>query len=683
MATKYPPIAKRFPHFLHGGDYNPDQWLDRPDILKEDYRLMKAAHCNAMSVGIFAWSALEPEEGKYTFDWLDRVMDGLAEHGAYAVLATPSGAKPGWMAFQYPEIRRVNAEGRREDQARRHNHCPTSPVYRRKVSEMNTRLAERYAKHPALLVWHLSNEYSGECYCELCLAAFRQWLSAKYRTLAALNSAWWTAFWSHTYSDWNHILPVDHAVHGLMLDWKRFTTDQTVDFMKNEIAPLKKCAPETPVTTNLMGFYTGLNYWKFAPELDVVSWDSYPRFHDRGASDIRLAGQVAMTHDLYRSLKGGRPFMLMESSPSATNWMEVGKLKRPGVHRLMSLQAVAHGADTVQYFQWRAGRGGAEKFHGAVVAHDGTEHTRVFQEVAEVGAVLRKLDPVIGTSARPEVAVIYDWENRWAIDAAAGPRKEKKDYFETCVCHYRAFWRRAVPADVIDMDGDFSKYRLVVAPMLYLLRDGVAGRLEAFVRRGGVLVSTYWSGIVDGSDLCFLGGRPGPLRGLLGIRSEEIDALYDDESVPVVPAKGNALRLTGRFKGRELCDLIHAESAEVLAVYAGEFYKNRPALTVNRFGKGRAYYMAFRGEDGFIDNFYGRLVAELKLKRAVKAALPDGVSVQMRSDGTRTFYFLLNFSRNPRIVKLDAGRYRDLETDKPVKTPVKLAGYGSKVLEGL
>jgi beta-galactosidase len=219
MATKYPPIAKRFPHFLHGGDYNPDQWLDRPDILKEDYRLMKAAHCNAMSVGIFAWSALEPEEGKYTFDWLDRVMDGLAEHGAYAVLATPSGAKPGWMAFQYPEIRRVNAEGRREDQARRHNHCPTSPVYRRKVSEMNTRLAERYAKHPALLVWHLSNEYSGECYCELCLAAFRQWLSAKYRTLAALNSAWWTAFWSHTYSDWNHILPVDHAVHGLMLDW--------------------------------------------------------------------------------------------------------------------------------------------------------------------------------------------------------------------------------------------------------------------------------------------------------------------------------------------------------------------------------------------------------------------------------------------------------------------------------
>ncbi len=570
MTKRYPPINPKCPHFLHGGDYNPEQWLHAPEVLREDLRLMKQAHCNAMSVGIFSWAALEPEEGRFTFDWLDRVMDDLANNGVFAVLATPSGARPAWMSQKYPEVLRVNADRTRILHGARHNHCYTSPVYREKTALINHKLAERYRNHPAMLVWHVSNEYSGECHCTLCQDAFRTWLKKRYGSLEALNEAWWTAFWSHTYTEWSQIeSPSPHgewAVHGLNLDWKRFVTHQTTEFMKNEIAPLRKLTPNVPVTTNMMGTYSGLNYWKMAPELDVVSWDSYPAWHGV-EEDWKLGSSVSFIHDIYRCLKGGKPFMLMESTPSNVNWQDVCKPKRPGMHRLSSLQAVAHGADTVQYFQWRKSRGSFEKFHGAVVDHVGHENTRVFRDVAEVGQILEKLDAVIGTTVHPEVGIIYDWENEWAIGDLQGLSRERRDYSGTCVAQYRPFWSRGVPVNVVSMDSDFASYRLLIAPMLYMVRPGVAERIDKFVRKGGTFVATYWSGIVNESDLCFLGGFPGPLRRVLGIWAEEIDALYDGQTNVVIPAAKNGLGLTGRYKARELCDLIHAESAQVLAKY--------------------------------------------------------------------------------------------------------------------
>lgn len=680
---KYPPINPKLPHFIHGADYNPDQWLDYPEVLAEDLRLMKLANCNAMSVGIFAWAALEPEEGRFEFGWLDRVMDQLAANGIYAILATPSGARPAWLSQKYPEVLRVEADRKRILHGNRHNHCYTSPVYREKVEIINTKLAERYKEHPALLVWHVSNEYGGECHCALCQEKFRAWLRNKYQTLTALNQAWWTAFWSHTYTDWSQIeSPAPHGEgsnHGLNLDWKRFVTHQTLDFFKHECAPLRAITPTVPVTTNFMGTYPGLDYWKFADELDVISWDSYPRWHGK-KSDAQTAAATAFVHDLNRSLKQGKPFMLMESTPSMTNWQGVAKLKRPGMHLLSSLQAVAHGSDTVQYFQWRKGRGGSEKFHGAVVDHVGHERTRVFQDVQEVGALLKCLDPVVGTTVEPEVALIFDWENRWALEDAQAIREEKK-YEETCYRHYYPFWSRGVPVDVINEDADFSRYRLLIAPMLYMIRPGVAERISQFVADGGTFVATYWSGIVDENDRCFLGGFPGPLRKVLGIWAEEIDALYDGEVNYVAMNAENNLGLNGVYKAQELCEIIHLETGEALGVYKKDFYAGCPAVTVNRYGKGEAYYLASNNEDRFLEGFYEGLTKKIQIKRVLPVKLPTGVTTQLRTDGVRNFIFILNFTAERQIVDLPDEAGVNLLTKEEVQGRTELPPYGWLILQ--
>ncbi|QOT13585.1 beta-galactosidase [Paenibacillus sp. JNUCC32] len=670
---------------LHGADYNPEQWLRYPEVLEEDIRLMKLANCNVMSVGIFSWVSLEPEEGVFTFDWLDGVLDRFAANGIYAFLATPSGARPAWMSEKYPEVLRVSERRVRNLHGFRHNHCYTSPVYREKVHTINRKLAERYGNHPAVIGWHISNEFGGDCHCDYCQDAFRSWLQAKYATLDDLNHAWWTAFWSHTITDWSQVeSPSPHGetqVHGMNLDWRRFVTDQTADFIRHETEPLRRVNPSLPVTTNLMEYFEGLNYWKFADLLDVVSWDSYPTWHDQGGDEAAQAARVAMMHDIVRSIKGGQPWMLMESTPSLTNWQPVSKLKRPGMHLLSSMQAVAHGSDTVQYFQWRKSRGSSEKLHGAVVDHVGHEHTRVFGDVAEVGDYLNKMDAVVGTGIPAEAAVIFDWENRWAINDAQGPRNKGVKYEETVQEHYRALWKQGVPMDVIDMEQDFSGYKLVVAPMLYMVRPGVGERIQQFVEAGGTFVATYWSGIVDEFDLCFLCGFPGPLRKTLGIWSEEIDALHDHDVNGIVTNDGGGLSLAEAYEAVELCDLIHLETAEALAVYRSDFYAGRPALTVNQLGKGRAYYIASRNKEPFHSDFYRKLVEQTGVRRALPVELPSGVSSSIRTDGESDYIFVMNFSGEAKRVTLDGADYRDFISCEALGAEIELAPYGVKVIK--
>lgn len=659
---------------LHGADYNPDQWLDYPEVLEEDIRLMKLAHVNCVSLAIFAWARLEPEEGVYDFEWLGNIIEKLYQKGIYTLLATPSGARPAWMAQKYPEVLRVRNDLVRNHMGERHNHCYTSPVYREKVWEMNRELSERFGKHPGVIMWHISNEYGGDCYCPLCQDAFRNWLKEKYQTLDNLNRAWWSAFWSHTYTDWSQIEPPlaqgESNTHGLNLDWKRFVTYQTVDFCKWEIEAVRSTGSDLPTTANFMFFYNGLNYFKFKDVVDIVSWDNYPQWH-KYEDEFEIATLAGCMHDLIRSIKK-QPFLLMESSPSATNWQSTAKLKRPGMHMLSSLQAVAHGSNSVQYFQWRKSRGSSEKFHGAVVDHYGKEDTRVFSDVAELGKRLENLGELCSTNVKPEVAIIFDWENRWAYEDAHGPNKPNKYYIDAVLSHYKAFWEKGISVDIVDMESDFSDYKLVVAPMLYMYRAGIEEKLRSFVESGGVLVGGFWSGIVDENDLCFLGGMPGGgMMEVFGLRSEEIDSLFEGQY--------NEMEWNNKaYKLSKLCDLVKLSTASVLAEYQHDFYANNPALTVNNLGKGKAYYLCANPEQTFYSDFYDEITKEANVQPSIDALLPKGVTATLRK-GKRDIAIVQNFNPEPAEVILNHP-VTDMETGEKITETLNIPTYGVRFL---
>lgn len=685
MTDKHMPLFPQTGGLLHGGDYNPDQWLDRPDILEKDIELMKKAGINSASVGIFAWSALEPEEGKYTFEWMDQVIDRLYQNGIYTVLATPSGARPAWMDEKYPEVRRIRPDGRRNIHGQRHNHCMTSPVYRRKVREMNTMLAKRYGSHPGVILWHISNEYGGACYCDLCRQKFQEWLRKKYHNnISELNHAWWTAFWSHTYNSFDQIdPPMEHgerSVLGMMLDWRRFTTENTADFMRNEIAPLKEYS-KIPVTTNFMWLYGGLDYNKLSKDIDVVSWDAYPRWHNNEESVYDTAAQTAFNHSMMRSFKKGQPFMLMESTPSLVNWMPYNKLKRPGIHALSCLQAVACGSDTVQYFQFRAGRGSFEQFHGAVVNHTGRDDTRTFREVSEVGQLLKTLAPVAGSVSAAKAAVLYDWDNRWAIEDMAGAAKEDKKYHEVCIEHFDALRRLGQDPDVISSTESFEGYDLICAPMLYMLKPGVAQRLKDFVAAGGTLVTTWLTGYVDETTLAFLGGFPGDgLMEVTGVEAAELDTLY--------PGQKNGVRVGEEtYKAAEFCELLIPRSSEtkVLGSYTEDFYQDEPAITIHPYGKGKSVHIAARVEKQCLIDLYCGLYSMMASDGEEPQLLPEGVEVHQRVNRDATYTFYLNFSEEEVTLPALKCSCRDMLTGEQLAAGSRetLGAYGYLVVEEL
>lgn len=681
-------INPKFPFLWHGGDYNPEQWRHVPGTVDEDFRMFPLARINTLTVGMFSWAALEPEEGRFAFGWLDDMMERAAAQKMVVVLGTPSGAKPAWLARKYPEVRRMHPGGRsgtlevqREAQLTRHNHCFTSPVYRRLVQRINRALAERYKGHPALAMWHVSSEINGECHCPLCKAAFRDWLKRRYGSLDALNHAWWADFWAHTFGAWEEIDFIDGTLPSMIVDWKRFVSDQTVDFFQAETAPLREVTPHVPLTVNLMGFFEGIDYWRLARVIDVAGWDNYPVYHDRPDNEATVAF-ISMTHDLNRTLGGGRPFLLMESSPSVSYWFPANRLQRPGQHRMKSLQAVAHGADSVLYFQMRKGLGGSEKFHGAVIDHVGHEHTRVFDDVAQVGADLEKLRAVVGTRIHADVAIIYDWESAWALRAASGPSDIAKDCLGWARDHYLPFWRRGVGVDTPNADAPLDGYKIVVAPSLYMVRPGFAERVEAFVAAGGIFVATFLTGIVDDKDLCHTGGWPGPLRRLLGVWAEEIDYIYPDEANAVRCLDGNAAGVpAGDYAVRHVCDRIHAETATVAGTYGSDFYAGAPALTVNRHGKGEAWYLAARAETPLLDAFYGALIKRTGVRCALGGVLPDQVSATVRSDGTTEHVFVINYAAAPRQVAVKTEPLTDILSEETFAGTIDLPPYGVRVFK--
>ena len=651
---------------LHGSDYNPDQWLDRPDILEKDIELMKKAKMTSMSLGIFSWSAYEPTEGEFHMDWLKNIMDKLYENGIYTILATPSGARPAWLDEKYPECMRVWADDHRAHHGVRHNHCMSSPKFREKTGIIINKIIDTVGNHPGLAMWHLSNEFGGECFCPLCKKKFQDYLANKFdNDINKLNKAWWTGFWSHTYNDFSQIEPPylngEFSVMGLNLEWKRFTTWNTTDYMKSEIDIIRKRTPNIPITTNFMQLFPGLDYRVMAKELDVISWDSYPVFHNNYETMADTMAHNSFDHAVMRSLKKNQPFMLMECAPGLVNWHEYNKLKRPGVHKLFSAQAVACGSDTVQYFQWRKSRGSFEQYHGAVVDHLGTDDTRVFKEVAEVGAMLDSLSNVKGTIVKPKAALIFDWDNMWAIDNMRGLSDKTKNYAKTCIQIYHEFLKLGIDMNVVASDDNLDDYNVVIAPMLYMLRPDASGNLKAFVKRGGQLMATYLTGYVDDNTLCYLGGFPGDgLSELFGVISEEIDTYYDSDE--------NSATFTDGHKAiiHDYAEILRVSDTNILAKYDKDFYAGTPAITCKNFGKGKAYYVGARID---MDSMSGLFKTMLEETNTPYLTLPDGIEYHKREDENgKAIEFYLNVTEN------------EITFDMTDNTQVTLKPYGVKIV---
>lgn len=645
-------------YLMHGGDYNPEQWLSMPEILETDIERFKEAKINTVSVGIFSWAKLEPKEGVYEFEWLERIIDRLYENGISVILATPSGARPHWMGDKYPEVYRVDRMRRRSLFGVRHNHCLTSPVYREKVRLINTELVRRLGAHPAVRMWHISNEYGGECHCPLCQEAFRGWLRNKYKTIDALNDSWCTTFWSHTYDSFDQVesptLLGETSIMALNLDWKRFISDQTIDFMEKEIAAIRAAGSDKPVTTNMMYHFDQIDYFKMAQKLDLASWDSYPTWHKKEEWDT--ARENAFWHDVVYGVKR-KPFLLMESCPGSTNWQGVSKLKKPGMVEAAALQSIAHGADAAMYFQMRKSRGAEEKFHGAVLDHYDGNDTRTFRDVCAAGSMLEKIGETAGTYKSAEAAVLYDWENRWALEGSRGPRNDGMYYEESVEKSWRALRRQGLNVDIVDQSCDLDRYRFVAAPMQYLLHEGFAEKIRKYIENGGTFVLTYWSGVVDENDRCFLGGRPYGLMDVFGLRAEEIDGLYDWEENTICMAAGTAA-LAGmkeQYSCKYLCDLVKPTTAKTLMVYGKDFYAGMPALTCNDFGKGKAYYICADAEQSFYDDFYRALTAAIGIEGILECDIPEGVEVTERSDEGADYIFIQNFNRHEVALALPEG----------------------------
>ena len=668
-------LNDKFPHLVHGADYNPEQWREVDGIWDEDMRLMQLANCNEMTVGIFSWAKLEPKEGEYDFSFLDEIIEKVGENGGKIVLATPSGARPHWLADKYNEVLRVDEHGVRQHFGVRHNHCYTSPIYREKVKKINGILAQRYGNNETVIAWHISNEYGGKCYCPLCQNAFRGYLKKRYdNDIKKLNQAYWSDFWSHTYDNFEQIeapMPIgEMCIHGLNLDWRRFCSYQTLDFMKAEISAIRQYNQHLPITTNMIPWWYDLNYNEFAEDIDIASWDAYPDWHN--ADHIRQAIETGFWHDYFRALKD-RPFMLMESAPGLVNWKEVNKLKRPGMDTLASLQTIAHGGDSVQYFQWRKSRGSVEKFHGAVVDHVGTEHTRIFKAVQKTGQTLKTIDEVAGSTVQARVAILYDWESRWALDDSQGFQKDKR-YSQTCVDYYTPLWKRGIAVDIIGPNKDFEKYDLIIAPMQYMTTRDLIEKIERYVKDGGHFYATYMLGMVNETDLCYLGGFPGErLKEVFGIWNEEIDTLYPEE-------RGGVEMDGVKYLQKDYAELIHANTATVLARYTKEFYVGMPALTVNTYGKGKAYYQAFRDEGAFTEKVLSDILMGLNIQPTLSALPKQGVTAHCRTDVENTYLFVENYNAETvEGLSLD-GEWTNMATGEQVSV-IDIEAYSIAVLK--
>ena len=662
---------------VYGCDYNPEQWDSA--TWQEDVRLMKQAGVNLVAINIFGWAELEGSPGEYSFDRLDEILDLLQANNIGVNLGTGTSSTPAWLTTLYPEILPQSASGTRAWPGGRQAWCPSSPQYREHALRLVDEMVRRYGAHPAVRLWHVSNElgcHNALCYCDVSAAAFRSWLVARYGSLDALNQAWGTTFWSQRYSAWEQILPPRTTISTnnptQVLDFHRFSSDELLGYYQAEADVLRRRST-VPVTTNFMvtAHIRNLDYWSWAPHMDVIANDHY--------LDHRLDApttELAFAADATRGLAQGQPWLLMEHSTSAVNWQPRNIAKRPGEMLRNSLAHVARGADGLCFFQWRASVQGSEKFHSAMLPHTGTD-SRIWREVLELGGILESLAEVAGTTVKAEAALVFSWEAWWAHDQESHPSSDVK-YLDQVHAMYAALWQAGITVDIVAPGANLSGYKLAVVPGLYLVRESESAVLADYVRKGGTAVVTYFSGIVDENEKVLTGGYPGAFRSLLGIRSEEF--------YPLPP--GQTLALDNGSTASLWTEAMRLEGAEAMATYTQGHLAGTAAVTRNRYGAGNAWYLGTVLDPAAVREVVTEAAGEAGIS---VLASPAGLEVVVRSGADNSYAFLINhseedhkFAANGRelimgedvsdAVVIPAGAVRVVRTPNPVPHTTAAAG---------
>jgi len=649
---------------VFGCDYNPEQW-DRA-VWDEDMRLMVEAGVGLVAVNIFGWSWINPAPGVWTFDELDEVMDLAHAHGIRVNLGTATASPAPWVTTRHPEILPVAEDGTRRFPGGRQAYCPSSPVFRGYAAELSRRVVERYADHPALAMWHVSNElgcHNALCYCDASAVAFRAWLEVRYGSVAALNTAWGTSFWSQRYSAWDQILPPMAALSlrnpAQLLDFQRFSSDQQLELYRAEARVIRERST-APVTTNFMvtAHIRSLDYFSWAGEMDVIANDHYL---DRRLPDP--LAELSFAADLTRGLSSGAPWLLMETSTGAVNWQPHNLAKGEGELLRNVVSHVARGADGICFFQWRASAQGAEKFHSALLPHAGTDTTQ-WRSVLEVGRTLRSLQPIAGSRVCSDAAVLFDWESWWSLENEGRPSEDLR-YLDQVHAAHAALVAAGISTDVVSASADLSDYRLVVVPALHLVRDADAAAIARFVEDGGTAVITFASGIVDQDDRVRLGGYPGAFRDLLGIVSEEFSPLGPAQSVT----------LDDGSTGTVWSERLRAVDAEVDARFSDGPAAGLPARTRRAVGAGQAWYLATLPEP----SAYRALLARAAEAAGIRTVdTRPGVEMVRRADADRAFLFVINHTTD--TVEI-AAHGRDAISGDAIDGSVAVAGGAVRIIE--
>jgi beta-galactosidase len=662
--------------YYFGVDYYPEHWPE--ERWPVDARLMAEAGMNVVRLAEFAWSKMEPSDGNFAFEWLDRAIDILAKHEIRVILGTPTASPPPWLVQAHPGMFRVREDGRRLTYGNRREYCPSHPEYQEYSQRIVQKMADHYHEHPSVIGWQIDNEFGDRCYCPVCMLAFQDWLSHRYQTLDELNQKWGTVFWSHGYNDWKEIpVPVTTGGSpnpGLALDFYRFSSDSYVTFQKQQVDILRSTCPSHFITHNFMGFkYDRLNYFDLAKDLDLVSWDNYPRTQWNMAAEANLSF-LALGHDTMRGLKA-RNFWMMEQQAGPGGWESVSVMPRPGELRLWAYQAVAHGADGMIFFRWRTARFGTEQYWHGLLDHDGTAGRR-YTEIKQMGGEIKKLSSqVLDSKLKPQVAMLLSYDSRFAFQIQANnPQFDYRDHFHA---FYSAIYKRNILVDIVNPMSDLHSYKLVIVPALHVLPAIVADNLRRFVEEGGVLVLTMRSGVKDESNMVVNSRLPGILAGISGVTVEEYDSL-GLEMNNAIEFTLPEMAKTSHLPVSTWCDILKpSASAEVIAKYTQDYYAGRAAITRNKFKKGWVVYIGTIGEAPFYDVLASWLVSMAGVKPVLDA--PEGVEVTERWQGERRLLFLMNYSRKEQEITLD-GTYTDLLINSKLVGKARIAPLEVRVL---